>query len=78
VPATLDWDFGKGRAAAGVPDNVHPYNWHWFRNYGTGETLNNGTHEVDVCAGVGWISEASDGVGGRYHFQDDWQFYDTR
>ena len=36
-------------AAASLRDNVHPYNWHWFRIYGTGETLNNGTHEVDVC-----------------------------
>ena len=42
--------FGKARRPE-MPyrDNVHPYNWHWFRNWGTGETLNNGTHEVDVC-----------------------------
>ncbi|MCL5270525.1 MAG: Gfo/Idh/MocA family oxidoreductase, partial [bacterium] len=30
-------------------DNVIHYNWHWFWHWGTGEALNNGTHEVDVC-----------------------------
>jgi predicted dehydrogenase len=58
---------------------VHPYNWHWFRIYGTGETLNNGTHEVDVCRwalGVDYPKRVASS-GGRYHFKDDWQFYDT-
>src|SRR6267378_1805409 len=50
VPAQLDWDLWQGPAPRRpYKDNVHPYNWHWFRIYGTGETLNNGTHEVDVC-----------------------------
>jgi predicted dehydrogenase len=60
-------------------DNVQPYNWHWFKIYGTGETLNNGTHEVDVCRwalGVDYPQRVSSS-GGRYHFKDDWQFYDT-
>ncbi len=58
---------------------MHPYNWHWFRIYGTGETLNNGTHEVDVCRwalGVDYPQRVTSS-GGRYHFKDDWQFYDT-
>jgi predicted dehydrogenase len=41
--------------------------------------LNNGTHEVDVCRwalGVDYPSSVS-ASGGRYHFTDDWQFYDT-
>ncbi len=50
VPATLDWDLWQGPAPRQpYKDNVQPYNWHWFRIWGTGETLNNGTHEVDVC-----------------------------
>ncbi|HKR27677.1 MAG TPA: hypothetical protein VJS11_09480, partial [Acidobacteriaceae bacterium] len=60
-------------------DNVQPYNWHWFRVWGTGETLNNGTHEVDVCRwalGVDYPERIS-ANGGRYAFHDDWQFYDT-
>jgi predicted dehydrogenase len=80
VPARLDWDLWQGPAPRRpYADNVHPYNWHWFRMYGTGETLNNGTHEVDVCRwalGVGYPTRVT-ASGGRYHFKDDWQFYDT-
>jgi predicted dehydrogenase len=80
VPAQLDWDLWQGPAPRRpYRDNVHPYNWHWFRNYGTGETLNNGTHEVDVCRwalGVDYPRRVT-ASGGRYHFKDDWQFYDT-
>ena len=80
VPPQLAWDLWQGP----VPrrpyrDNVHPYNWHWFKIYGTGETLNNGTHEVDVCRwalGVDYPKRVT-ASGGRYHFHDDWQFYDT-
>ncbi|MGA2421779.1 MAG: Gfo/Idh/MocA family oxidoreductase [Candidatus Acidiferrum sp.] len=80
VPAQLDWELWQGPAPRrAYRDNVHPYNWHWFRNYGTGEALNNGTHEVDVCRwalGVEYPKRVS-ASGGRYHFHDDWEFYDT-
>jgi predicted dehydrogenase len=80
VPAQLDWDLWQGPAPRRpYTDNVQPYNWHWFRNYGTGETLNNGTHEVDVCRwalGVDFPKRVTSS-GGRYQFKDDWQFYDT-
>ena len=80
VPPQLDWDLWQGPAPRGpYRDNVHPYNWHWFRIYGTGEALNNGTHEVDVCRwalGVDYPKRVT-ASGGRYQFKDDWQFYDT-
>jgi predicted dehydrogenase len=80
VPSTLDWDLWQGPAPrTAYRDNVQPYNWHWFRVWGTGETLNNGTHEVDVCRwalGVDYPEKVT-AQGGRYAFQDDWQFYDT-
>ncbi len=80
VPATLNWDLWQGPAPRQqYTDNIQPYNWHWFRTYGTGETLNNGTHEVDVCRwalGVDYPSTIT-ASGGRYAFKDDWQFYDT-
>jgi predicted dehydrogenase len=80
VPAQLDWNLWQGPAPRQeYKDNVEPYNWHWFRIWGTGETLNNGTHEVDVCRwalGVDYPSSVS-ASGGRYQFKDDWQFYDT-
>jgi predicted dehydrogenase len=80
VPPQLDWDLWQGPAPRRpYTDNVQPYNWHWFRIYGTGEALNNGTHEVDVCR---WALDVDypqrvTSTGGRYQFQDDWQFYDT-
>jgi predicted dehydrogenase len=80
VPKELDWELWQGPAPRqAYRDNLHPYNWHWFRTYGTGESLNNGTHEVDVCRwalGVDFPKRVT-ASGGRYHFQDDWQFYDT-
>ncbi len=80
VPSTLDWDLWQGPAPRQpYRNNVQPYNWHWFRVWGTGETLNNGTHEVDVCRwalGVDYPNRVS-ASGGRYQFKDDWQFYDT-
>ena len=80
VPPQLDWDLWQGPAPRRpYKDNVQPYNWHWFRIYGTGEALNNGTHEVDVCRwalGVDYPNRVTSS-GGRYQFKDDWQFYDT-
>jgi predicted dehydrogenase len=80
VPPQLDWDLWQGPAPRRpYKDNLHPYNWHWFKIYGTGETLNNGTHEIDVCRwalGVDYPDHVA-ASGGRYHFKDDWQFYDT-
>jgi len=60
-------------------DNIHPYNWHWLRRFGTGETLNNGTHEVDICRwalGLEFPNSVS-ATGGKFQDQDDWEFYDT-
>jgi predicted dehydrogenase len=80
VPPELDWELFQGPAPRReYTDNIQPYNWHWFRTYGTGETLNNGTHEVDICRwalGVDYPQRVTSS-GGRYQFQDDWQFYDT-
>jgi predicted dehydrogenase len=80
VPATLDWDLWQGPAPRQpYKNNVQPYNWHWFKIWGTGETLNNGTHEIDVCRwalGVDFPRRITS-TGGRYQFKDDWQFYDT-
>jgi predicted dehydrogenase len=80
VPAQLDWDLWQGPAPRRpYKDNLHPYNWHWFKHWGTGETLNNGTHEVDVCRWALALDypKRVTASGGRYQFQDDWQFYDT-
>lgn len=81
VPEWLDWELWQGPAPRQEFDDllVH-YNWHWFWKYGTGELLNNGTHEVDMARWalqVGYPETVSSS-GGRYHFDDAWEAYDTQ
>jgi len=80
VPDQLDYDLWQGPAPrTPYRDNIHPYNWHWFRRWGTGEALNNGTHEIDVMRwgmGVDYPSRVV-ASGGRYRYRDDWEFPDT-
>ena len=81
IPQTLDWDLWQGPAPrTQYKDNIHPYNWHWFRNWGTGEVHNNGTHEIDICR---WalgadIPQSVTSFGGKYAYQDDWEFVDNQ
>lgn len=81
VPKTLDWELWQGPAPReNFRDNIHPYNWHWFRTWGTGEIHNNGTHEIDICRwalGVDLPSSVTS-FGGKYTFDDDWEFVDNQ
>jgi predicted dehydrogenase len=80
VPAQLDWELWQGPAPRRpYMDNIHPYNWHWFKNWGTGEALNNGTHSIDLCRWALQVDypKSVTASGGRFQFKDDWQFYDT-
>lgn len=81
IPEWLNWELWQGPAPRSqyMSNYVH-YNWHWFWNWGTGEINNNGTHEIDICRyalGVKFPKRVTSS-GGRYHFKDDWQFYDTQ
>ncbi|SNZ00058.1 Gfo/Idh/MocA family protein [Flagellimonas pacifica] len=81
IPKTLDWELWQGPAPReSYRDNVHPYNWHWFRTWGTGEIHNNGTHEIDICRwalGVDLPSTVTS-FGGKYTYDDDWEFVDNQ
>lgn len=81
VPEWLNWELWQGPAPRqDYKDNLVHYNWHWFERWGTGEIHNNGTHEIDICRwamGVNYPTKVSSS-GGRYHYQDDWEFYDTQ
>ncbi|HHK43052.1 MAG TPA: Gfo/Idh/MocA family oxidoreductase [Planctomycetaceae bacterium] len=49
--------------------NLHPYNWHWFWDFGNGDIGNQGVHEMDVAR---WAIEGATlpervwSVGGRF------------
>ncbi|MFT4565632.1 MAG: putative dehydrogenase [Saprospiraceae bacterium] len=81
VPDWLDWNLWQGPAPRKeYMDNYVHYNWHWFWHWGTGEISNNGLHELDIARwalGVDIPSKVNS-TGGRFHFQDDWEFYDTQ
>lgn len=82
VPEWLDWELWQGPAprVSNYKDNYLHYNWHWFYNWGTGEAGNNGVHFIDV---VRWamgltFPTAVNSSGGRYYYNDDWEFPDSQ
>ncbi|MBK5720994.1 Gfo/Idh/MocA family oxidoreductase [Dysgonomonas sp. Marseille-P4677] len=81
VPEWLDWDLWQGPAPrVAYKDNVVHYNWHWFWRWGTAESMNNGTHMVDLLR---WGMDVDyptmvNSAGGRYYYKDDWETPDTQ
>lgn len=81
VPEWLDWDLWQGPAPrVAFKDNYIHYNWHWFWRWGTAESLNNGTHMVDILR---WGMDLEyptmvNSAGGRYYYKDDWETPDTQ
>ena len=81
VPEWLDWELFQGPAPrTEFLDVLADYNWHWFWNWGTAETGNNATHELDVAR---WALQVTfpqmvHANAGKFHFKDDgWVMYDT-
>ncbi|WP_372648450.1 Gfo/Idh/MocA family protein [Draconibacterium sp.] len=82
VPAGLDWEIWQGPAIhRDYTEETWDYNWHWYGwNYGTGETGNNATHELDVARWalqVGLPNNVHVEAGKRHFFEDGWEMYDT-
>ena len=78
----LDWDLFQGPAPRReYTEETWDYNWHWYGwDYGTAESGNNGTHELDVAR---WALQVdypirADVLADKRHFEGDgWEMYDT-
>jgi len=75
-PDTLNWDLWVGPSPMQPYNaNLHPYNWHWFWDFGNGELGNNGIHYIDVAR---WglnkgLPSKIYSSGGRFGYKDQGQ-----
>jgi predicted dehydrogenase len=80
-PAALDWNLWLGPAQREpYHANLHPYNWHWFWDFGNGELGNNGVHFIDV-ARWGLKTDLPSKIyssGGRFGYKDQGQTPNTQ
>lgn len=82
VPEGLDWELFQGPAPrVDYMHDIWDYNWHWYGwNWGTAETGNNATHELDIAR---WALDVEypeyvEVEAAKRHFMDDgWEMYDT-
>src|SRR5690625_264707 len=81
-PEDLNWELFQGPAPReDYRHDTWDYNWHWYGwKWGTAETGNNATHEVDVAGGALQVDYPEQVIvdAAKRHFQDDgWTMYDT-
>ncbi|ERM80479.1 dehydrogenase [Rhodonellum psychrophilum GCM71 = DSM 17998] len=82
APEGLDWDLFQGPSPRkSYMHDTWDYNWHWYGwDFGTAETGNNATHELDVAR---WALQTNfpnkvTVDSGKYHYVNDgWTMYDT-
>lgn len=82
VPDGLDWELFQGPAPhRPYQHDTWNYNWHWYGwNFGTAESGNNGTHELDVARWalqVEYPQQVSVEAAKRHFAEDGWSVYDT-
>jgi hypothetical protein len=82
VPDGLDWELFQGPAPrVEYMHDIWDYNWHWYGwNWGTAETGNNATHELDIARWALQVDypEHVDVFAAKRHFLNDgWEMYDT-
>jgi predicted dehydrogenase len=82
VPEGLDWELFQGPAPhMEYNHDTWNYNWHWYGwTWGTAETGNNATHELDIArwALKGEFPEHVSVQADKRHYHDDgWTMYDT-
>jgi predicted dehydrogenase len=82
VPAGLDWELFQGPAPRrDYTQETWDYNWHWYGwDYGTAESGNNATHELDVARwalNVDFPNHVNVEADKRHFIEDGWEMYDT-
>ena len=82
VPEGLDWELFQGPAPRReYTSETWDYNWHWYGwDYGTAETGNNATHELDIARwalGVDIPTRVDVEAAKRHFVNDGWEMYDT-
>jgi predicted dehydrogenase len=82
VPEGLDWELFQGPAPRReYTSETWDYNWHWYGwDFGTAETGNNATHELDVARWalkVDLPQHVDVDAGKRHFFKDGWEMYDS-
>jgi len=81
VPPGVNYDLWLGPAPKRpFNKNRFHYNWHWFWDYGTGDTGNDGIHQIDIARwGLGAeVPKAVSCSGGQLFYDDDHQTPDTQ
>jgi len=81
APPNVNYDLWLGPAPKRpFNKNRFHYNWHWFWDYGTGDTGNDGIHQIDIARwglGVG-MPKAVSCSGGQLFYDDDHETPDTQ
>ncbi len=82
IPDGLDWELWQGPVIRReYTHDTWDYNWHWYGwNYGTAESGNNGTHELDIARwalSVDYPTYAEVEGAKRHFLNDGWEMYDT-
>ncbi len=80
-PPNVNYDLWLGPAPKRPFNrNRFHYNWHWFWDYGTGDTGNDGIHQIDIARwGLGaGMPKAVSCSGGQLFYDDDHQTPDTQ
>jgi predicted dehydrogenase len=81
APPNVNYDLWLGPAPKRPfnPNRFH-YNWHWFWDYGTGDTGNDGIHQLDIARwGLGVeMPKAVSCSGGQLFYDDDHETPDTQ
>lgn len=81
VPEWLDWELFQGPAPRGeFMDIWQDYMWHWYWQFGTGESGNNALHELDVARWalqVRFPKEVTSFAYKNHYKEDGWTMYDT-